>query len=697
MTSAGLRQKVAAQWSRLTPFRKRIERDLPPCFANVRSARQQMDGAMKEIEERFLTIGNVLETITTTGRDLVSHCESLISLALGQGGGEIMIDDAAQHIWRAVEFVENNDRNMEQLIRQLTNSNERISQTLATEQILVRTLAPLNFVKTLFRVESAGLPPDVQDMFCALAREIDRIRLRVEGGFREKFQLIREIQAILSKAIAHLQQEQARAKESVAGLRQHMTESLAAMKTSYEKNRDRDTRLSGVSQAVNNETGKVVMSLQFQDILMQKLQHTHKVLEEMEQTFAEMPADRAEACRSLRLIEQSGRIVHAQLRGMHDELNKAGESVGSGLREITRQMEALDSNCLALRDLDSVTTGVDGAVQILLDSLADVRRLVQAADQHAMEAHQTIQPIGGMTTNFTGFMRELSLEIQLIGLNAEVQAAHVGQGTGLEVLSAHTSAISRETSNLSEALAKDLDTLTGGLDQVVAGFQEIREANAKFCQDLDKDFLSDDAALHDYRNTSLTVLAYISELLPKMNAQTQSALDQIDFGSVANEPLAELQSALTELTNTAHFAANLAGVKVETKGLTDYQLGRYTMRSEVEIHEDAVNGRPNSTTSANAPLTHGEVELFGPTGDRPHSSAPPSATFVAAQGAPAADVDLWEDSPGTAALAPAPTMSPPNAATPLAAAANIELWNDTPVPPKTSNGHPANKDSCSAA
>ena len=663
MSAAVLRRKIAAQWSRLTPFSKRLQRDLPPHFTQVRAAGENVDRAMKEIEERFLHIGTTLEAITTTGQDLVSHCESLIALALGQGGGEIMIDDAAQHIWRAVEFVENNDRNMEQLILQLTNSNERIRQTLATEQTLVRTLAPLNFVKTLFRVESASLSPDVQDMFYALAREIDRIRLRVEGGFREKFQLIREIQVILSKAIAHLIAEQSIAKQSVAGLRQHMTDSLAAMKGSYEKNRDRDTRLSGVSQAVNNETSRVVMSLQFQDILTQRLQHSHKVLEEMAERFTAIPVERAEACQSLRFIEQSGRIVFAQLAGMKEELAKAGATIGEGLAQITCQMEALDGNCLALRDLDSVTTGVDGAVQILLDSLDSVRNLVQAADLHAMEAHQTIQPIGGMTTNFTGFMRELSLEIQLIGLNAEVQAAHVGQGTGLEVLSAHTSSISRETSELSEALAKDLDTLTSGLDQVVAGFQEIRDENAVFSKELEQDFVKDEAALHDYRNTSLQVLRHISELLPKMNAQTRSALDQVDFPAVASEPLTALQTAITELSDAAQVAANLAGVRVETKGLTDHHLGRYTMRSEVDIHQKAVSGKPSAPGPVETPGTHGEVELFG-------------------------------DPPSVAASPP----KPPTSATPLPAAAdNVDLWEDIPAQPGAPPDRPTGKNSQAAA
>lgn len=650
MNSTVLRQKMTAQWSRLTPFTKRVQRDLPPCFARIRSEEEEVGLAMKEIEERFLQIGTTLESITTTGRDLVAHCESLITLALGQGGGELMIENAAKHIWRAVDFVEKNDRNMEELIGRLNNSNERISQTLATEQVLLRTLAPLNFVKTLFRVEAAGLSPDVQDMFCALAHEIDRIRLRVEGGFREKFQLIREIQAILGKSIAHLLKEQSLAKKSVAGLRQHMTDSLAAMKVSYEKNRDRDTRLSGVSQAMNNETGRVVMSLQSQDILTQKLQHIRTVLAEMESRFDSLPQERSGACTSLHFIEQSGRIAVAQLTSMAEELTKAGQTIGDGLHQIIGQMEALDSNCLALRDLDTVTTGVDGAVQILLDSVADVQQLMKTADHQAKEAHETIAPIGGMTMNFTSFIRELSLEIQLIGLNAEVQAAHVGQGTGLEILSAHTSSISRETRELSEALAKDLDSLTSGLDKVVASFRDIREDNVSFSRELFGEFDQDTKALHDYRNSSLKTLTQVSELLPRLETQTRLALEQVDFASVASAPLTALKAAVATLADTAFAAAHQAGVKVETKGLTDHQIGRYTMRSEVDIHLQTLTGKSkNVSAPAEATtLKHDDIELFDSVSDPALSSAPTTP--------------------------PVPQAKPPVATPPTTADANIELW-----------------------
>ena len=40
-----------------------------------------------------------------------------------------------------------------------------------------------------------------------------------------------------------------------------------------------------------------------------------------------------------------------------------GWSLRTGIEGIVRQMSALDEDCIALRDLDSVTAGVDGSLR----------------------------------------------------------------------------------------------------------------------------------------------------------------------------------------------------------------------------------------------------------------------------------------------------------------------------------------------
>lgn len=658
------RKKLARRCARYLPFSSRLRRELPPHLAQIRAATAELDQVMGEIEARFIEVSNTVERTTNTGQELVNHGEGLIALALGQGGGEILIEATAEQIWRGIEFVEGNVGATAALVTQLHAITAQIEHALGAEQDLARTLAPLTYVQTLFRIESAALAPEVQTMFQALALEIERVRQQVEAEFRDKFQLIRDIQGILQRAIAQLGKKAVEAKQSVAALRTHLTRSLTQMKAGYEKNRDRDTRLADVSKTVATETGRVVMSLQFFDIFTQKLQHTRKILAEMETGVSALSPDRAAAGRTLRFLQQSGQVCVAQIATMDTEFAQAGATLSAGLQGIIQQMAALDGDCIALRDLDNVTTGVDGAIQILLDSLADVQRLVGEAEDFATESHQTIEPVGRMTSHFTRFIRNLAFEIQLIGLNAEVQSAHVGQGTGLDILSAQTSAISRETSRLSASLGVELDALTTGLNQIVIAFGGIRERSRAFNQTLLTAAQGNTAGLHDYRDSALKVLHSIGELLPQLEAQTRTATEQADFVKIAHEPLAQLQAAVSGLTAAARSAADHSGLTVELTGLTDHFFTYYTMASEGAVHRQAlglaappvaaqpVTGDVDLFGSDGAPPAQGDIELFGFDSLCPSPATPPATP------SPAPVVDLWLDPPSAPSAMPADPANP---------------------------------------
>lgn len=649
--SAGLRNNLRPRFARLAGFFRIPKSELPLHLGRISQAAIVVDETAAEIEARFLEISATVENTTTTGRELVELGEALTSLALGQGGGEICIDETARHIWHSIKYVEQCISESDQLIGRLVATSEQLNQLLAAEKNLERTLAPLSIVQSMIRVESARLNPEFQTMFSALVLEIERVRLNVEQEFREKFQLIRDIQHILKRAIEQLAVRATGAKARVLEIRSDLTQSLQTMQASHAKTRERDIRLSGVSRAVATETGRVVMSLQFYDAFTQKLQHTQRILGEMQIRGGSIPKHGKASCQALRFVQQSGQVCCAQIDEMTAGLRAAGVTVNRGIQGIVAQMTALDNDCITLSDVDSVSTGVNGTVQILLDSLKDVQRLVGEAAHFATESHATIEPIGGKTTNFTRFIDNLSFEIQLIGLNAEVQSTHIGKGTGLEVLSAQTSAISRETTEFSVKLAAHLDGITAGLREIVVSFQDIRERSIAFNQTLSENTATAEAALHAYRDSSLQVLLKISELLPELKKQTQTALAQADFVAIANGPLMELHAAVTELTAAAASAADRTGVQVETTGLTDHFLKFYTMSAEVDAHRKAL-GQVAPPAAPSAPAS-GDVDLFGP------------ETSAAAVG----DVELF----GFDEPAPAPTaVTPP--------VADVDLWLDDPIP-----------------
>ena len=669
-------------------YRRRNRLDAP--FAAVSSACAEVDRSMKEVETSFLEIGSILEATIQIEQNLVSQSRRLLTLAEGSEGGTASIEQAAATIWRGIEFAESSDRQVVEFIERLAATSQQIRETLPAQQSLTDALTPLKYVQILFRVESTSLPSEVQSSFLTLNTEISRICERVETGFKEKFEVIASIGQCLDAASATLRLRQVTTRQQIDTLRAQLEASIGTVKADYAKNQARAVRLVAVVPQVKRETGCVVISLQAQDMLNQKLQHLHTILREMHAAHAAMTHDRTSGGRTLRFIEQASRLVTAQLDVMKTELATAGTQVGGGLVKICEAMSGINHDFGLEKSKHVSDITIDGGIQNLIEALENVGHLIRTSNELVTETHRTIKPIRGMSTQFTSFMREITLDIHLIGLNAEVQSAHVAQGTGLEVVSARATEVSLTTCRLSEQLAADIDRITHGLGELIDAFGAVQEKTEVFVGQLNEETRGDENRLHHYRDQIIDVLMQIGEQLPLLDAQIGTAMSHADFSGAAVAQIEALHAAVLTLQTSAAATADEAGVSNDMPGLLDQFLKGYTMQSQVDVHKRSVGTGPVVLCAAAAPMTtasdatgargvaSGDVDLFG-FDDLPATASNVPAIPVAAA-TPAGEIDLWGDDPAPVETTPVPCSAPaPTAVATAATSIDVELWGDEPV------------------
>ena len=629
---------LAARLRNLHPASRRRTRLAAP-FDQVTAATGELNTAMQAVETGFLAIGSILETTTGINQALVAQSARLVALAEGPEGGTQIIGDAVAHIGRALDFAAASAGKIDTLVDQLTETSRQIRATLPTQQALTDALNPLKYVQILFRVESASLAPEVQSIFFALNAEIARICQRVESGFQEKFALIASIDQRLNEVVVHLRERQGKTRELLAALQSQLEQSLSSVKAEYAHNQARDNQLGQIALEVKRDTGAVVFSLQAQDMLNQKLQHLRSILGEMRARYDALPGDQNGDCRTLRFIEQAGQLVAAQLDVMKGELRDAGTQVGGGLKKILHKLSGLNEAFALVEQTQAGEITIDGSVQNLVESLENVGHLLLASQELVVGAHRILEPIRSMSTDFTRFMRDLTLDIQLIGLNAEVQSAHVASGTGLEVVSARTSEVSLATCRLSDQLAIAIDRISQNLVGVIESFGLIRSETEYYAGQMTAESTDDENRLHGYRDRMIDVLLQIAEQLPQLQTQAQLAMDHADFSGAALRQIEALQGAVGQLQTSAAATADAEGVHIETAGMTDQFLTGYTMRSQVDVHQRALAAQSVVGTGATPAAPAGaDVELFG------FENLPPEAAPLVAA-SPAGDVDLWGDEP----------------------------------------------------
>jgi len=566
------------------------------------------------LERAFLDTGEALETLSQRGQQFMKDSGQLVLIAIGQSDGKEFITQGAQVVEAPLVFLESCLVESERLQAQLRQDHQGIDQLLQAEASLRRTMAPLQTIQTLFKIECAPLGVEAQTMFTALTQEIERMHNQVCELFDTKFTELRQVEHILDEVGVKLEGQTASLRHFVAKEKTEIQDSLRRLSAELAANQQREVRLQNLSRQVSREIQAIIVGLQFQDIINQKLQHTGAAVAQILERFDENDE-------ALQFLAQACRLQARQLQAVRDDLGQAERTVKTGIEQLLAHLSEADTNCLSLKEFDQVTASSDGMIQVLLGLIESVRGRVTEMAQRAAEIEQPLQPIQNMAAGLTLVVRQLSYRIHLIGLNAQVQAAHFRHGAGLEVLSARTSEISLETNRISETVATHLDQLAAGLNESVKAFNGLH-VQAKAQQDwLAHPGAEAEKGLHQLRNEALTTLCGVGELLEEIQRRAGEALEAVQYEATADAALAGLQTQLETLGEAA--AEQLGRRHDPTQNwLGEYQ-AEYTMDSERRLYDQVVNGAATAAPPpAPAPETDSGVEFFGREAPNPTGSAP---------------------------------------------------------------------------
>lgn len=602
--------------------------ELEDAFTLLEQSRPQLEGISSDVEARFLAITSVLESLPTASEQLVKQSERLLALASGKDHGATVFQSTLDLLKAPLEFIEHSQVRNVELIALLQQVIAQIDRMLSYEAILEKTVAPLKFIQTLFKVESAGLSHSVQQMFLALTEDIERLQQQVSETFFSKFEILRSSRKIIDTVMVRLKDaartQNAAAKEKKNGIQQ----ALADLQADLKKNEERDIQLTAVSRVIDQQVGRMVFSLQAQDIVSQKVAHVLQVVQMLQQRFGELrdSNDVAVANASAVYCRDASAVQAAQLQAAGQDLNGASEEIASAARTIRDQITKLDEECLCLKEFDKVTAGVDGLVQVLLDTIADVRAIVTDAATIAEQSYVAIRPIGSLTSNVTVTMRQLSAHIRLIALNAQVQAAHIGSGTGLEVLAAGTATIAAETTEISENVARELDALTVDLGAHVKAFENLHQRGVAQQEELATSGKEKEASLHSFRDETLSALTQVGAAVETIERLADSMGQKLDFQSVIDTCIKDGREALDSIVFASKQWLESGGLTLVTQASASDLARSYTMASEREVHDAVLLGRDKADSGISVSNGTGPAaapEFFDDFSATPNASTTP--------------------------------------------------------------------------
>jgi len=626
--------------SRLTLFGRRLRQsaEFSGLLEQLASAQISLEEAANGLETQFLRTSSELEKLSEYGDRFVAQVGTLISQATGKSNDGAVFDEAMQLIQRTSTFLADCEQETGEMVVLLRKYNRQIDELLGVETSLNHAMLPLNIVRTLFRMESAPLGLDVQQLFGALTQEIEVLHAKMRDIFGTKFKQLEQTRLTIGLVITKLDHQTTSLRQIATTRKEHIQSSLATLKREMDANVDRDLRIHRLSLEMSKEVGQVVMGVQFQDIVSQKLHHVLAALPEITakcQVF-QSNRDPAAAHKALQFVRQSCRLEAGQIQLAQKEMADAEVNIQTGIQKVVGHLTEMDSQCLSLKEFTLLTTSFDGIVQVLVETIEEVRALVNTTVTNATEAFELLRPLGSLASDLTVVIRSVSQQIHLIGLNAQIKAAQVSrncQAQGLEVLSARTSEISQETSRLSEEAASKLDAMVTGLAESVKAFEKLQMRGQEQQAQLDEQGCKYEQQLHGIRDGALSTLRAIGTSLEDISRQAETALETIQFKSFHEVTLPALRTPLLALSDAAERCLLEHHQKLANDVLVDGLSRNYTMATEREVFAGITaggfeeNSRPTLTTHPTPESSHA-VELFTEEAVGPEPASPPAATGV---------------------------------------------------------------------
>jgi hypothetical protein len=587
--------------SRFAGFRRKARRhaEVARLAEELQSAQTELQRAAGDLEAQFLRTGSALELLLRESDGFVGKVEKLIGLATGKGCDGSIFTAAIELIERATSFLGDCEQETSRMLEHLREYNLQIEQLLGAEAELQRAMLPLSIVQTLFRMESAQLNVEVQQMFGSLTHEIGVLHGQMREIFGTKFKQLEQTHQTIGQVIGKLEEQVRLLRQVTSSRRAQIDASLTSLKKEMHNNVDRDVRLEQFSRAVAREVQEVVIGLQFQDIVNQKLQHVQEALPEiMEQARQLQPG--AEDGNS-HFVQQSCRLEAAQIQSARDELAGAEGKMRSGIEKVLVHAKEMDSHCLSLDEFTLLTTSFDGIVQVLVETIEEVRSVVGVTVANAAEAYGLLKPLGSLANDLTVVIRSMAGQIQLIGLNAQIkasQAAQDGQGTGLEVLSVRTREISEETNRIGQQAAGRLDALASGLAESVKTFEGLQARSRAQQTELDQEGTAREQQLHAIRDAALATLGGIGATLEALRARAEETMATIEFARFHEVVLPALQAPLRRLSEAMESWMTEDRQTVPATALVEGFKRHYTMASEREVFAGVVAARQPAATVA---------------------------------------------------------------------------------------------------
>lgn len=568
--------------------------------------------AIETVESEFLSVGSRLHDFHRCGSEVVRMSSNVVDQVAGERmtGAIRNLEEIFNHMCSYISLTEQQTGESIQTLR-------GIDLLLADAEEPLAGFRKMNKVLRMFgastkienaRVEGGGAG------FETIADEVVLLAERVQQNSRSICSQKKDLSSVIRQAVTLVGRAEAEQSIQVRTILENTRQSLASLVEINSQCSRAAVELSTFSEEVARNIGEIVVSMQFHDIVRQKVEHVTEALQGLNGRLAEFSQEelpRELIMETVNLCE----LLEAHLVHARDELLSAVGSVAGNLGEVARKEMRLAEETrrvAGIADRSGVTFFED-----MERGLGDVRQALAKTEASNRDLADAMATVAGTVENIASFVtdiEEICEEIELISINAQIKSARIGKGgAALGVIAESIQRLSLETTLRTTPVSTILLTINesaAGQSRQVCGELSRMESDVEEMGGGLGTLLSSICRINE---SLMSSLSHLETEVALLSADIEGVVAGISSHKIISEVLGSSIGILGKIAAEARGILPDGCMPASVESLSELA-ERYTMESERSVHASLFGDDMASATSGSGndpPDKGGDGEEFG--------------------------------------------------------------------------------------
>lgn len=556
-----------------------------------------LDNLISSTEEEFLTIGEKLQKFHQQAREISDLSADVASRISGEEMKPVI--EGFNTVSEMVEEIGDSFDAKKAMLSSILLNLARIRTPLTGFEKVVRNLS---IIGTFIKIEIAKLGKS-DTSFNTLSEDVRRIAALVDAKTASLIDKTDIIFPALKQNISLIENYKSQQEGQSRLVMNKISKNLEIISQRKDIAAQTILDVSGKWRQITASIGEIVQSIQFHDITRQRIEHISEALKKLKQKTADVKKERTVLRRvyqSLKagrhnsngngsyifpvanLIADTCKLQYAQLQNANEDFVAAIEHILKNLDDVALYAGSISEEIMQISGRTESNAGsfiveMERDVDYLSSSIGAFARI----KQDLSEAMNTMTRTAADMSGYMKEMEKISIEMQILALNASIHSAHIGdQGKSLSTLADSIHRLAAQTITMVTEIVTNLQEAVFNAEKlVVMANQESSDSNRKTAQIKN--------SLDEMLLPLKTMEKEIEALLPRIDRSGKSLtldiralISEINIHHAVSSSIEAVEVSLEKAVRKMK-VREVAGDKPR---LLEDLASRYTMNSEREMH-----------------------------------------------------------------------------------------------------------------